>query len=62
MMKKIIIPMMLVAILIAFFEQQKTDGNVYIMAGAIVIFMYGMMRVSAKTPSKSQDKNEENVQ
>lgn len=54
--------MMLVAILIAFFEQQKTDGNVYIMAGAIVIFMYGMMRLSAKTPSKSQDKNKENVQ
>jgi hypothetical protein len=61
-MKKIIIPMMLVAILIAFFEQQKTNGNVYITAGAIVIFMYGMMRLSAKTPSKNQDNHEENVQ
>lgn len=54
--------MMLFAILIAFFEQQKTNGNVYITAGAIVIFMYGMMRLSAKTPSKNQDNHEENVQ
>ena len=53
--------MMLVAFLIAFYEQQKTNGNVYITAGAVLIFMYGMMRLSAKTPSKNQDKNEENV-
>jgi hypothetical protein len=26
-----------------------------------VVFMYGMMRLSAKTPSKNQDKEEENV-
>lgn len=61
MMKKIMIPMMLVAFLIAFYEQQKTNGNVYITAGAVLIFMYGMMRLSAKIPSKHQDKNEENV-
>ena len=57
MMKKIMIPMMLVAFLIAFYEQQKTTSNVYITVGAVVIFMYGMMRLSAKTPSKNQDKN-----
>ena len=62
MMKKIMIPMMLVAFLIAFYEQQKANSNVYITVGAIAIFMYGMMRLSAKTPSKNQDKNEENVQ
>lgn len=61
MMKKIIIPMMLVAFLVAFYEQQKTNSNVYITIGAIAIFMYGMMRLSAKTPSKNQDKEEENV-
>ena len=48
MMKRIMIPMMIVAILIAFYEQQKADSNVYITAGAIAIFMYGMMRLSAK--------------
>ena len=54
--------MMLIAFLIAFYEQQKANSNVYITVGAIVIFMYGMMRLSAKTPSKNQDKNEEDVQ
>ncbi|MEY4013055.1 MAG: hypothetical protein RIT22_2179 [Bacteroidota bacterium] len=62
MMKKIIIPMMLVAFLIAFYEQQKTTSNVYITVGAVVIFMYGMMRLSAKTPSKNQDKNQEDAE
>lgn len=61
MMKKIMIPMMLVAFLIAFYEQQKAQSNVYITVGAIAIFMYGMMRLSSKTPSKNQDKEEENV-
>nr|WP_296686928.1 hypothetical protein [Flavobacterium sp.] len=61
-MKKIMIPMMLVAFLIAFYEQQKANSNVYITVGAIAIFMYGMMRLSAKTPSKNQDKNEDDVQ
>ena len=62
MMKKIMIPMMLVAFLIAFYEQQKANSNVYITVGAIAIFMYGMMRLSAKTPSKNQDKNKDDVQ
>lgn len=53
--------MMLVAFLIAFYEQQKTQSNVYITVGAIAVFMYGMMRLSAATPSKNQDKEEGNV-
>jgi hypothetical protein len=28
---------------------------------AIVVFMMGMMQLSAKTPSKNQDKEDENV-
>jgi arginine exporter protein ArgO len=62
MMKKIMIPMMLVAFLIAFYEQQKMTSNVYITVGAVAIFMYGMMRLSAKTPSKNQDKNQEDAE
>jgi arginine exporter protein ArgO len=56
------IPMMLVAFLIAFYEQQKTTSNVYIIVGAVAIFMYGMMRLSAKTPSKNQDKKQEDAE
>ena len=44
----------------ALYEQSKSSPNIYIMVGAIVIFMYGMMRLTAKVPSKNQDNSEEN--
>lgn len=52
---------MIVAIAVAFYEQVSPDKNVYISVIAIVVFMYGMMQLSAKTPSKNQDKEEEDV-
>lgn len=60
-MKKFIIPIMIIAITIAFYEQQKADKNVYLLSFAIVVFAFGMIRLSAKTPSKNQDKEEDNV-
>lgn len=60
-MKKIIIPIMVFAIIIALYEQVSAEKNVYIMVIAIVIFMMGMMQLSAKIPSKNQDKEDENV-
>lgn len=60
-MKKLLIPMMFVAIIIAFYEQSKSEKNIYIIIIAIVIFMFGMMRLSAKIPSKNQEKEDENV-
>ncbi|OAB27220.1 hypothetical protein SAMN05444395_104138 [Flavobacterium fryxellicola] len=60
-MKKFIIPIMIVAIIVALYEQVSAEKNVYIMVVAIVIFMMGMMQLSAKTPSKNQDKEDENV-
>ena len=61
-MKKFVIPIMIVAVMVAFYEQQKADKNVYILAIAIGIFMFGMMKLSTKIPSKKHDKEEENVQ
>ena len=60
-MKKFSLLIMIIALLIAFYEEQKAEKNVYIVVIAIGIFMYGMMRLSANTPSKNQDKEEENV-
>jgi hypothetical protein len=57
-MKKLIIPMMFVAILVAFFEQVSAEKNVYITVIALAVFMFGMMRLSAKTPSKNQNNQE----
>jgi L-asparagine transporter-like permease len=61
-MNKIVILIMIVAIVVAFYEQVSPDKNVYVTVIAIVVFMYGMMRLSAKTPSKNQEKEDEDVQ
>ena len=47
--------------LVALSESVSAEKNVYIMVIAIVIFMMGMMQLSAKTPSKNQDKEDKNV-
>ena len=52
---------MIVAIIIALYQQASAEKNIYIMVAAIVVFMIGMMKLSAKTPSKNQDKEDENV-
>ncbi|MCV9926883.1 hypothetical protein OIU83_04440 [Flavobacterium sp. LS1R49] len=60
-MKKLRIPIMIIAILIALYEQSSAEKNIYITVIAIAIFMIGMMQLSAKTPSKNQDKEEQDV-
>ena len=52
---------MIIAIIVALYEQVSAEKNVYVMVIAIVVFMMGMMQLSAKTPSKNQDKEDENV-
>ncbi len=52
---------MLVAIVVAFYEQTTADKNVYITVIAMAVFMFGIMRLSAKTPSKNQQKEDDNV-
>ena len=58
-MKKFLIPIMIIAFGIAFYEQSKEKSNLYIEIIAIVIFMYGMLRLSSKTPSKNDDNLDE---
>lgn len=60
-MKKFMIPLMVIAIGAALYEQTSAEKNVYVMVVAIVIFMMCMMRLSSKTPSKNQDKEEDDV-
>jgi len=52
---------MIIAIIVALYQQASADKNIFIMVAAIVIFMIGMMQLSAKTPSKNQDKEDKNV-
>ncbi|TDP01334.1 hypothetical protein [Flavobacterium sp. 245] len=60
-MKAFKILIMILAIGVALYEQVSEEKNIYIMIAAIVVFMYGMMQLSAKTPSKNQDKDEEDA-
>ncbi len=57
-MKKLYIPIMIIVGVAALYEQSKDKPNIYVMIGAIIIFMYGMMRLTAKVPSKNEDKSE----
>ena len=60
-MKKIVLPIMIIAILIAFYEQSLDKKNLYIQVISIVIFMIGMMKLSAKVSSKNQEKEDDDV-
>ncbi|OIV41534.1 hypothetical protein [Flavobacterium johnsoniae] len=60
-MKTFKILIMILAISVALYEQVSDQKNIYIMVIAIAVFMYGMMQLSAKTPSKNQEKEEKDV-
>jgi predicted branched-subunit amino acid permease len=53
-MKKLLIPLMFVAILVGLFEQSKDKPNICILCAAVAVFMFGMMNLSSKIPSKTQ--------
>ena len=58
-MKKLVLPFVFVAIIVGLFEQSKDKPNIYILSAAIAVFMYGMMHLSSKTPSKNQEEKED---
>jgi hypothetical protein len=60
-MKKINYFILVISILIAFYEIGQSDKNVIIIVIAFVLFMFSMMRLSSKIPSKNLDNNNENV-
>lgn len=53
---------MIVAIIVGFYEQTQAKPNVFVLVIAVAIFMYGVMQLSAKVPSKhSETEDEEDV-
>jgi hypothetical protein len=58
-MKTIYIVLFFAAAFVALFEQSKAQPNMIIMIGCILIFMFGMMKLMSKVPSKNlKDDNE----
>ncbi|MFP9098612.1 hypothetical protein ACLI09_06115 [Flavobacterium sp. RHBU_24] len=58
-MKTLYIILMFACAFIALYEQSLAKPNVYIMVGAIIVFMLGMMRLMNSVPSKYQQKDDE---
>lgn len=52
-----IIAMLLIAVILIW-EQGKEKPNVWIQVIGVVLFFYGMSRLSAKTPSKNEENEE----
>lgn len=57
-MRKLLVPIMFIAIIVGLFEQSKAKPNIYILCAAIAVFMYGMMVLTSKVPSKKDDDHE----
>jgi len=55
LMRKLLIPFIFVAIIVGLFEQSKSKPNIYILCAAVAIFMYGMMQLTSKVPSKKEE-------
>lgn len=54
-MKKLLLPIMAIAIFVAFYEYSKPQPNLYIVIITIVIFMFGMIKLMNKVPSKKPE-------
>ncbi|WP_394758547.1 hypothetical protein [Flavobacterium sp.] len=52
-----IVVMILVAIML-FWNQDNVKPNIWIKIIGVIVFFFGMMKLSAKTPSKNQDNEE----
>jgi hypothetical protein len=48
-MKKWVFPATIVAILMGLYEQSKDKPNVYVLIAVVIVFMVGVMQLSAKT-------------
>lgn len=60
-MNKLLLLLMAVCIFIAFYEQNEEKPNQIITALAVVVFIVGMIKLSAKTPSKNNEEEDENI-
>ena len=60
-MKKILLPITILAILFAFYIPKNGKLNLIFTVIAVVIFMFGMMKLSAKTPSKNKEDDDATI-
>ena len=50
---------MFIAIIVGLFEQSKDKPNIYILCASVAVFMFGMMQLTSKVPSKKDEKEKD---
>lgn len=60
-MKKLLLPITILAILVAFYIPKNGKLNLIFTVIAVVVFMFGMMKLSAKTPSKNKEDDDATI-
>jgi len=61
MMKKLLIPIVIFAFIVAFYIPKIGKLNLIFTVIAVAIFMYGMMKLSAKIPSKNKEDDDTTI-
>lgn len=62
-MKKLIIPLLILAAIVLTYEQSQDTPNIYLRVGCICVFMFALYKLNARIPHKSShDKDTEDVQ
>ncbi len=54
-MKKLLIPLLLLSGIFAVYEQSQDKPNLYLTAISFVVFMFSIMQISFKVPSKKEE-------
>lgn len=60
-MKKFILPILIVAFFVAFWNQNSEKPNLFITIISVLVFMFGMMKLSEKVPPKNDDSDDKNI-
>lgn len=60
-MKNLLLIIMVVAIAVAFYEQNSNEKNTIVMVIALGVFVFGLIKLSAKIPSKEQNNDNEQL-
>ena len=61
-MKKIFMLLIVAAFFVAFYNQGQEKPNLFITVIAVVVFMFGMLKLSSKVPSKNTEEEEEDFE
>jgi hypothetical protein len=59
-MKKVFLLIMVLAIAVGIYEQAQDQPNVFKLIAAMVLLMFGLMKLSEKIPSKDSENDNRN--